>query len=204
MKRPNHDRFSWMKLRRAGFVLFLFWAGESYGLAHSAGTAGGFGDGLTHPVLGLDHLLAMVSVGMLSAQMGGRAIWTVPATFVGVMLVGGVVGMMGIPFFSVERGIACSVLLLGIAIAAKKKLPVWAAMIGVGFFALFHGYAHGVEMPSAARPIFYALGFMSGTTLIHLLGVAIGLLARRVPAGESLLRSGGGGIAATGLYLLLT
>ena len=106
--------------------------------AHTAHGSLGFSSGLTHPIFGLDHLLAMLSVGILSVQMGGRAIWTVPLTFLCFMLVGGILGMAGIPFFSVEVGIALSVLLLGFAIANDAKPPLFATMAGVGFFALFH------------------------------------------------------------------
>lgn len=170
--------------------------------AHTGHEALGFSSGFTHPVLGLDHLLAMLSVGMLSAQMGGRAIWTIPATFVGFMLVGGILGMIGVPFFSVEIGIAVSVLVLGLAIAADKKIPVLLAMVGVGFFALFHGHAHGEEMPSSAQPFLYALGFILGTTLIHLAGVAIGWTATRIPRATTLLRFGGAFIALLGFFFL--
>ena len=170
--------------------------------AHTSHGIFGFSSGFTHPVLGLDHLLAMLSVGMLSAQMGGRAIWTVPATFVGFMLVGGILGMMGVPFFSVEIGIAVSVLVLGLAIAVDKKVPVLLAMVGVAFFALFHGHAHGEEMPSSAQPILYALGFILGTTLIHLAGVAIGWTATRIPRTTTLLRFGGALIALLGFFFL--
>jgi urease accessory protein len=170
--------------------------------AHTSHGTFGFSSGFTHPVLGLDHLLAVLSVGMLSAQMGGRAIWTIPATFVGFMLVGGILGMIGVPFFSVEIGIAVSVLVLGLAIAADKKIPVLLAMAGVGFFALFHGHAHGEEMPSSAQPILYALGFILGSTLIHLAGVAIGWVATRIPRATNILRFGGALIALLGFFFL--
>jgi urease accessory protein len=171
--------------------------------AHTSHGTFGFSSGFTHPVLGLDHLLAMLSVGMLSAQMGGRAIWTIPATFVSFMLAGGILGMVGVPFFSVEIGIAVSVLALGMAIAADKKIPVLLAMTGVGFFALFHGHAHGEEMPSSAQPFLYALGFILGTTLIHLAGVAIGWTATRIPRATNILRFGGALIALLGFFFLI-
>ncbi len=170
--------------------------------AHTSHGTFGFSSGFTHPVLGLDHLLAMLSVGMLSAQLGGRAIWTIPATFVAFMLVGGILGMIGVPLFSVEIGIAISVLVLGLAIAADKKIPVLLAMVGVGFFALFHGHAHGEEMPSSAQPFLYALGFILGTTLIHLAGVAIGWTANRIPRATTILRFGGAFIALLGFFFL--
>jgi urease accessory protein len=170
--------------------------------AHTSHGTFGFSGGFTHPVLGMDHLLAMLSVGMLSAQMGGRAIWTIPATLVGFMLVGGVLGMIAVPFFSIEIGIAVSVLALGLAIAADKKIPVLLAMVGVGFFALFHGHAHGEEIPSSAQPFLYALGFILGTALIILSGVVIGWTANRSSPATNTLRFGGALIALLGFFFL--
>ena len=164
----------------------------------------GFLSGLAHPVLGLDHFLAMVSVGLLSAQIGGKAIWTVPTTFVGVMMVGGVLGMAGVPFVAVELGIAFSVFALGVALAADKSVPVLSSMIFVAIFAIFHGYAHGAEMPVVSKPALYALGFVTGTAGIHLLGVAVGLMVEKVPKGNWLLRAAGAGIAVVGLHMLAT
>ena len=170
--------------------------------AHSGGTEGAFMSGLGHPVLGLDHLLAMLSVGILSAQMGGKAIWSVPLTFVIVMLGGGVLGMNDIHVFSVELGIAISVILLGIAIASEKKLAPSLAMLFVGVFAVFHGHAHGTEMPYLAEPVLYTLGFITGTISIHILGVLISYLLQKLKYGEQVLRFLGAGIAAIGVYLL--
>ncbi|NBR71085.1 MAG: urease accessory protein UreJ [Verrucomicrobia bacterium] len=170
--------------------------------AHTGHGTLGFSSGFTHPVFGPDHLLAMLSVGILSAQMGGRAIWTVPLSFVCFMLVGGILGIIGIPFFSVEIAIALSVLTLGSAIAINKKFPTALIMAGVAFFALFHGHAHGEEMPGSAQPALYALGFVLGTTLIHLLGVLIGWLGTREPRHSSLLRISGVAIALVGAYFL--
>ena len=185
---------------KIGLVLLLL-ALPSVVQAHEVGNSGGFMSGLSHPVLGLDHLLAMISVGILSAQMGGRAVWTVPSAFVGVMLVGGLMGIYGIPLFSVELGIALSVMVLGIAIAADKRLPMLFAMIAVGFFALFHGHAHGTEMPELADPALYALGFIIGTALIHIVGVGIGLISKTVSFGPQLLRYVGAGIAGIGFHI---
>lgn len=147
----------------------------SLAFAHGTLKTGGFVSGLTHPVLGFDHLLAMISVGILSAQMGGRAVWTVPLTFVSVMLVGGFIGTLGLPLFSVELCIALSVFALGVALAAEKKLAPKHAMTFVGFFAIFHGHAHGTEMPQLSNPFLYALGFVVGTSLIHIAGVLVGV-----------------------------
>ena len=160
---------------------------------------GGFLAGLVHPVLGYDHFLAMLSVGILSAQIGGRAIWTVPATFVGVMAVGGALGLMGTGFQYVELGIAFSLIILGIVIAAERKLAVGLAMTAVGIFATFHGYAHGSEVPTTAQPLLYALGFLTGTALIHVLGVVIGDIARHYEQGKLILRGGGAIVAFIGV-----
>ena len=172
--------------------------------AHDGSTVpfGGFLSGLVHPVLGYDHLLAMLSVGILSAQIGGRAIWTVPATFVGVMAVGGVLGLIDIGLGATELGIAISLVLLGAIIAAERTLPVRLAMLGVGFFAIFHGYAHGTEMPTTAEPVLYALGFMTGTALIHIAGVVIGDIFKHYERGKMILRVGGGLISLVGFLFI--
>ena len=171
-------------------------------LAHTGSHAYGLTSGFTHPVFGLDHILAMLSVGILSAQMGGRALWSVPLVFVGFMLVGWIFGMLGVPFFTVEIAIAVSVLVLGLCIASSQKFSILLTMAGVAFFALFHGHAHGVEMPEAVNPTLYALGFILGTTLIHLLGVALGWWATRPHRPAFFLRWAGVAIALVGAYFL--
>ena len=163
---------------------------------------GGFLSGLVHPVLGYDHLLAMLSVGILSAQIGGRAIWTVPATFVSVMALGGLLGWIDIGLNATELGIAISLVILGSVIAAERSISTRIAMIGVGFFAIFHGYAHGAEMPETAQPFLYAFGFLVGTALIHIAGVVIGDIARHYERGKIILRIGGGLIAIIGLLFV--
>ncbi len=163
---------------------------------------GGFLSGLVHPVLGYDHLLAMLSVGILSAQIGGRAIWTVPATFVSVMALGGALGLVDIGLTSTELGIAASLVLLGLIIAAERKLPILLAMAGVGFFAIFHGYAHGAEIPTTAEPVLYAAGFLTGTALIHIAGLIIGDIAKHYERGKLALRVGGGMIAMVGVLFI--
>lgn len=184
-------------LAAVGILTFL----PSISYAHE-GSGGGFTAGLTHPVLGFDHLLAMLSVGILSAQMGGRAIWRVPLTFVLVMLAGGILGINGVPMISVELGIAFSVLALGVAIGLERKLPP-LSMVFVGFFAIFHGHAHGTEMPSLSKPVFYACGFVLGTAGIHIAGVLIGIIAERLKEGAQLLRYAGAGIAGVGFHLIV-
>lgn len=166
---------------------------------------GSFLGGFTHPVLGPDHLLAMLSVGILSTQIGGRAILTVPAAFVTFMAIGGLVGLAygGIPMEAIELGIAASVLILGSIIALGRRMPVLVAMAAVGFFGTMHGYAHGVETPAIAEPVLYALGFLSGTATIHLAGVLIGEVALKYRAGVPALRTSGGVIAMLGALFLV-
>lgn len=174
-------------------------------LAHEANTIkfGSFLGGLTHPVLGPDHFLAMVSVGIVSAQIGGRAIWTVPATFVGVMAAGGVLGLFDVGLSAIEVGIASSVLVLGLAIAADRRVPVALAMAAVALFAIFHGYAHGAEMPTVAEPVRYAAGFLTGTAALHVLGVIVGDISQHYARGKVLLRYAGGAIAGVGAWFLV-
>ena len=164
---------------------------------------GSFLAGLAHPVLGVDHFLAMVSVGIVSAQIGGRAIWTVPATFVSVMALGGILGWLDVGLTAIEFGIAFSVLALGTAIAADRKFPILVAMGAVAIFATFHGYAHGAEMPTVANPARYALGFMTGTALLHVAGVLIGDISQHYARGKVILRMAGAGIAGAGTWFLL-
>lgn len=192
-----------------GFRYLVFAAAaalcSSMALAHDGTTLpyGSFLSGLTHPVLGADHFLAMLSVGIVSAQMGGRAIWTVPATFVLVMALGGVLGWLDVGLTALEAGIAFSVLALGTVIAADKVLPVPLVMSAVGIFAVFHGYAHGAEMPVVAQPVTYALGFMSGTAFLHLAGVLIGDISQHYARGKIILRISGAAIAALGGFFLV-
>ncbi|MDA9960774.1 HupE/UreJ family protein [Candidatus Pelagibacter sp.] len=173
-------------------------------LAHNITGKLGFYDGLSHPVLGLDHLLAMICVGILSAQIGGKAIWTVPTTFVTIMTIGGLLGFLLIidEFYFVEVGIVFSVILLGFGISIEKKIPVKLIMIFVGIFGLFHGIAHGLEVPAAANPVLFVLGFIFGTTTLHLLGVAIGYFSIKKTISLILLRLTGVSFSIYGIYLL--
>ena len=166
---------------------------------------GSFLGGFVHPVLGLDHFLAMVSVGVVSAMIGGRAIWTVPGLFVLMMGIGGLMGRadLGIGSTAIEVGIALSVVLLGIVIVLDRRLPVRIVMVAVIFFGFFHGYAHGVEIPSVARPVTYAAGFLIGTAMIHLLGVLIGEVAKRYSSGRLVLRIASSGFVVLGGIFLL-
>lgn len=171
-----------------------------------ASEGSGFYDGLTHPIGGLDHLLAMLSVGILSTQIGHRHIWWVPTTFVTVMLVGGLVGLtkIGIPTVVVENGIVFSVILLGLVIAMGGKLNLGLTYLFVGAFGFFHGYAHGVEIPKLAEPQYYASGFVLSTIMIHIVGVIIGFAyAVGKEKGMLLLRYTGAVIMGMGLHMFL-
>ena len=193
-----------MNIKLTVFVLsfFIFYPV----LAHEANSLpyGPFLGGITHPVLGFDHLLAMVSVGMISAQIGGKAIWTVPSTFVLVMFFGGLVGLNMGGLSGYEIGIALSVLLLGGSLAADKTLNSIFAMIAVGIFAIFHGYAHGEEIPSIAQPTPYIAGFMTGTILLHITGLILADISTHYKSGKIILRLAGAGIALAGFYFLIT
>jgi len=166
---------------------------------------GSFFGGVAHPVLGLDHLLAMLSVGVVSALIGGGAIWKIPATFVSAMAVGGLAGVLGLNPGSVliEGAIAISVLLLGLVIALDRRVNVKATMAAVFFFGSFHGVAHGTEVPDIAEPVVYSLGFLTGTAFIHLFGVLIGDIARRYRYGRIALRVPGAAMSGVGVLFLV-
>ena len=167
------------------------------------GLPGGFMSGFLHPLTGFDHMLAMVSVGLWGAFLGRPLIVALPVIFPTVMAFGAFLGIANVPFPPVEIGIALSVLLLGGAIAAAWRAPVWAACVIVAIFGLFHGYAHGRELPSAADPIGFAVGFVLSTGLLHVAGIGIGLLNDR-PGGIVITRSLGGLVAVAGIYYLIT
>lgn len=167
-----------------------------------AGEASGFAHGFFHPITGVDHVLAMVAVGMFAATIGGRALWAVPLTFVGVMAAGGALGIAGVPIPFVETGIAISVIVLGAAVALRWKWPVVGAMALAGLFAIFHGHAHGAEMPIDASGIDYAAGFMIATALLHAAGIAIGLTKVGRQHAPRLVQAGGAAMAIAGIGLL--
>jgi len=172
--------------------------------AHTGvGDAAGFAHGFWHPVGGLDHVLAMVLVGMLAWQLHGRALWLVPATFVLVMAAGGALGFAGMALSLVETGIALSIVVLGAAVALRVRAPAAIALAVVGAFAVFHGYAHGAEMPARATGLAYGLGFMAATALLHLCGIGMGFLLGAAGDRYGLaLRSAGGVAALAGLAIL--
>ncbi len=163
------------------------------------GLAIGFNHGFMHPLSGLDHILAMVAVGLLAVQLGGRALWALPATFVGVMILGAVDAHLGVTLPLVEPGIVGSVIVLGGLLALNARLSLTASMTIVGLFALFHGYAHGIETPASAGGLAFGLGFVLATMLLHASGIAAGLCARRLA--PSWLQVGGAAITCGGLLL---
>jgi urease accessory protein len=172
------------------------------GHAHDAGNT--FLHGFMHPITGLDHILAMVTVGILAYQIGGRALWLVPTTFLAIMAVGGLLGIAGVSFYFVEPGIAASVVVLGIVVALALKPPVALAMALVAVFAVFHGYAHGIEAPLDGSTAAYGAGFLLATALLHAAGVAAGMLVGRIAAAQGPLgyRLAGSAVALTGLVIL--
>jgi urease accessory protein len=193
--------FLFYRLHRITNMLRLLLAGILFVLSASSANAAvsSFLIGFMHPVLGFDHLLAMLAVGLLSVQIGGRAIWTVPAAFVLFLAAGGLMGMTGIALPEVEAVIALSVLLLGLAIAAETRMPIVIAMVFVGFFAVFHGHAHGAEVPSMAEPWKYVFGFVAASAALHLTGVATGIILKS----NQLRAKLGSAVAGIGLYMVL-
>jgi urease accessory protein len=162
----------------------------------------GWAHGFAHPFSGLDHILAMLAVGVWAAQSGRPALWVLPAAFPLAMAAGGLLGIAGVPVPGIESGIAASVLILGLLIAARARPPLALSIALVALFAVFHGHAHGTELPQAASPVLYGLGFVAATAVLHLIGLGIGR-AMRLPAGVTALRVGGGAIAAAGLALFV-
>jgi urease accessory protein len=162
---------------------------------------GGFWSGVLHPITGWDHVVAMVAVGLWGAFLGRPAIWILPVVFPLVMAFGGAMGVLGIPLPQVETGIALSAVVLGLMVAMAARLPIlWAGVI-VGIFAIFHGHAHGTELPEAANPFAYALGFVVATGCLHILGILFGMLTHS-QQGQLAVRTGGAAIAVTGLAFL--
>ena len=181
-------------------LLLLLAALPSPAMAHDGtGLAGGFAAGFSHPLSGFDHMLAMVAVGIWGAFLGRPLIYALPMLFPSAMALGGGIGMAGISIPPVELGIGLSVVVLGAMIFFALRLPVVVACAIVAIFALFHGYAHGIELPSAADPIGYSAGFVLCTGLLHLAGIALGTL-RALPAGTLALRGVGGAMALVGVW----
>lgn len=187
-------------IKRAGFTALLLGAAGP-ALAHTGvGSVHGFTAGLAHPLAGADHLLAMLAVGLWAGLVGGRARLAYPLAFVAMMVVSGLWGMSGAALPGVEIGIAVSVITLGLAIALKAAPPLAAGTAACALFAIFHGHAHGAELPEGASSLGYALGFVLSTVALHGAGLALaGVLAARAPL---VARIAGGGLALAGVAIL--
>jgi urease accessory protein len=171
----------------------------------SVGDTSGFGHGFAHPMSGVDHILAMVAVGLFAAHLGGRALYLVPLSFVAMMIVGGALGVTGVSLPFVEVGIGLSVVVFGIAVALGLNMPAALAMLLVGFFAIFHGHAHGTEMPESVSGLAYGAGFVAATVALHALGIGLGLTIGRMASrvyGERILQAAGAAMTVVGLAIL--
>lgn len=164
--------------------------------------AGGFVAGFLHPLLGWDHVVAMVAVGLWGAFLGRPALWVLPVVFPLVMALGGMLGLLEVPLPGVNTGIALSAIVLGAVVALAARPPLWVAAVVVGAFAIFHGHAHGTELPDAANPLVFSLGFVIATGLLHVCGIGFGLLVRW-PAGRVAVRVMGVLITLVGLAFLV-
>jgi urease accessory protein len=181
-------------------LLALLWAQTAF--AHvQQGEAAGFLTGLRHPISGLDHVLAMVAVGLWGAQLGAPAIWVLPVAFPLVMAMGAMLGLMGIPLPGIEYGIAASAILLGAAVMFAARPPLAVAAILVSFFAIFHGHAHGTELPPGQSALLYSIGFVMATGCLHAAGIAIGTV-HRWPWGQTVLRVAGAVVAVGGVFFM--
>ncbi|MBX7165119.1 MAG: HupE/UreJ family protein [Pirellulales bacterium] len=189
-------------MSRFALVLLCLSAMVTPALAHPGHPEGTFHDGFNHPLLGLDHLLAMVAVGLLGVRLGGRSLWLMPVSFLSAMLVGGLAAAAGMPLPLVEYGILASVLVLGALIATSVRFPVAAAAALVAAFAFFHGHAHAAEMVAGGSLAPYAGGFLLATASLHALGIGGGLLLARI-ANSNAVRAAGGAISAATLLLAL-
>jgi len=194
---PSLTKNRWRAVAAAASVLLS----AIPAMAHTGSSAGGFVGGFAHPLFGPDHVVAMVAVGLWGAFLGAPAIWLLPIVFPLVMAFGGVIGILGIPLPAVETAIALSAVVLGTMVALAARPPLWVAAVLVAAFAIFHGHAHGAELPPGADIVAYSVGFVVATGLLHLAGVAFGLFARW-PAGRIAVRTAGGAIALAGVAFL--
>jgi len=187
--------------REALLALLLVLAAAPVWAHEQSGQAAGFLTGLKHPVSGLDHVLAMISVGLWGAQLGNPAVWLLPVVFPVVMAFGGFLGLVGVPLPGTEVGIALSAVLLGLMVAFEARPPLWVAAGLVGFFGVFHGYAHGTELPAGENALLYSVGFVIATGCLHGVGIGLGG-AYRWSVGRFALRVAGATVALAGVYFL--
>ncbi len=196
----KHGRHMALLMFFLALMVYLVWVPSAQ--AHvEQGQAAGFVTGLEHPWSGLDHVLAMIAVGLWGAQLGNPAMWVLPITFPMVMSLGAMMGLLGIPLPGIEVGIAVSAILLGAMVLGEVKPKLLIAAIMVGFFAIFHGHAHGTELPAGQSGLLYSMGFVIATGVLHGIGILIGLI-HRWPAGKLVLRGAGAFIAAMGFFFL--
>ncbi|RFB88442.1 Ni/Fe hydrogenase [Rhizobium leguminosarum bv. trifolii] len=189
-------------IRNAGPAVTALLLSAGVAEAHiGTGGASGVAAGFLHPITGLDHVVAMIAVGLWGAQLGKPAIWLLPITFPLVMAFGGFLGLLGVSLSGVEIGIALSGILLGAAVLTEIRPPLVAAAILVGVFAIFHGYAHGGELPPGENALFFSLGFVIATGLLHATGILIGLFYQW-PWGKITVRAAGGAVGAIGALFL--
>lgn len=197
----NFSRLTWL-----GFIFLIGALFPGLASAHvNAGETAGFLHGFLHPIGGLDHILAMVGVGLWAAQLGGRALWSVPLAFVVAMAIGGILGILGTPIPFVEPAIIASDFILGILVVMATRFPLWASASLVGFLAIFHGFAHGAEMPADTSGLIYSIGFMLATLGLHLSGIGAVAMMKQINQDkeEILVRAAGGGILLAGVYVLV-
>jgi len=193
-------RKRWKRYATLGVALLVLM--PAIALAHQErGQITGFLSGFEHPISGLDHVLAMIAVGLWGAVLGPPAIWVLPVAFPVMMAFGGLLGLLGIPVPGVEIGIAISAIVLGAMVLAELRPSLWLAAVVVAFFAIFHGHAHGRELPEGTSALFYSLGFVVATGLLHAVGILLGE-AHRWAAGRQAVRAAGGGVALAGLFFL--
>jgi urease accessory protein len=202
LDRPSEDNTMFRLVLLAAALLTVA-ATAAHAHTGIGGTAG-FAHGFAHPLGGIDHVLVMVAVGLFAAHLGGRALWLVPLSFVSMMMIGGALGMVGIDVPFVEIGIGFSVVALGLAVAFRSHLPTAAAMALVGLFAIFHGHAHGAEMPESASGLVYGVGFVLATALLHALGIVSGLGIGKAGTaiGRRALQTAGSAMALAGVAIL--
>lgn len=190
-------------MKKPALLLAALFSLPAIANAHTgAGPTHGFFHGFEHPIFGLDHLLAMLAIGLWAAQIGGRALWAVPLTFVATMAVGGALGMAGISLPFIEPAITLSVLLLGLMIAFAVRLPLAAATPLVAIFAIFHGHAHGAEMPADVSGLAYAAGFLAATAALHAAGIGLGIAIQQTTR-AAITRAAGAAIAVAGLAMFV-
>lgn len=192
----RHIQAKWIALLFA----LTFWTQSA--LAHPVkGEAIGFLTGFLHPISGLDHVVAMIAVGLWGAQLGAPAIWLLPVAFPIVMAFGGMLGLMGVPLPGTEIGIAASAIMLGTVVMLEVRPPLAVAAVVVSFFAIFHGHAHGSELPAGQSALLFSIGFVIATGCLHGVGISIGLI-HKWPWGQQALRMAGGGVATAGLFFM--